>query len=290
MGLLNSNKYICLQGKHKHGLLQHQTACIKASDSRLSINQVLPNIRLSMSNEESAIEDIPQRPLLYSLLWVGFLSYAFALAPGGSAEATALDNELIQHMVTTPFDGMVNPLFVAIFNFLGVIPATYAALLLPGSKNQKFPAAPFVIGSFALGYVALAPYLAFRSLRTQVPEEDRTSITGLFESKLAAVPLIGFAAYLYYYLFSQAGATPEGLSGVLEGYLALFSSQKLVHASSIDFLILSLAMYEPMREDLSRRDSQGWGVPAWVFCLLPALGPALYLLLRPPLPSDSDSE
>ena len=55
---------------------------------------------------------------------------------GGSPEITALDNELITKMIQTPFDGTTNPIFVALFNSLGIIPAVYASLLLPGKKNQ----------------------------------------------------------------------------------------------------------------------------------------------------------
>lgn len=56
----------------------------------------------------------------------------------------------------------------------------------------------------------------------------------------------------------------------------------LVAASSIDLAILSLVVINPMREDCRRR---GWDASAALpFCLIPVLGPALYLLFRPQLP------
>eukprot|EP00951_Prasinocladus_malaysianus_P006161 scaffold43695_cov48-Prasinocladus_malaysianus.AAC.1 len=51
--------------------------------------------------------------------------------------------------------------------------------------------------------------------------------------------------------------------------------------SSVDLLILSAVIVNPMREDCRRR---GWRASkATPFCLLPVVGPALYLLLRPRL-------
>ena len=51
--------------------------------------------------------------------------------------------------------------------------------------------------------------------------------------------------------------------------------------SSFDLLILSVAISSPMREDCVRR---GWQANrSTPFLLLPVIGPALYLLLRPSL-------
>jgi len=100
--------------------------------------------------------------LAYALLWVSFVVYAFVIAPGGSPEAAAIDGTIIAKMISTPYDGTINPIFVAIFNSLGIVPAVLASLLLPGSgrlrqsegggPSQRLPALPFVIGSFALGF------------------------------------------------------------------------------------------------------------------------------------------
>ncbi len=56
-----------------------------------------------------------------------------------------------------------------------------------------------------------------------------------------------------------------------------------VHVSSIDFLILSALVVDPMSEDMDRRFFMG--PPAVAFALLPIVGPSLYLLTRPPLPA-----
>jgi hypothetical protein len=62
-----------------------------------------------------------------------------------------------------------------------------------------------------------------------------------------------------------------------------------VHVSTIDLAILSTFVFEPIREDMARR---GWwdegaanNIVARLaaFSALPVIGPALYLMLRPPL-------
>jgi hypothetical protein len=107
-------------------------------------------------------EDTAAQPprLVYALLWVSLVVYAFGIAPGGSLEAAAIDSTIIAKMISTPYDGTMNPIFVAIFNALGIVPAVLASLLLPGSgrlresegPSQRLPALPFIIGSFALGF------------------------------------------------------------------------------------------------------------------------------------------
>ena len=66
-----------------------------------------------------------------------------------------------------------------------------------------------------------------------------------------------------------------------------------VHVSSIDLLVLSAFAFEPIREDMARR---GWWDEAaegnnnlarlLAFSLVPVLGPAAYLVLRPDLPEE----
>ena len=67
------------------------------------------------------------------------------LAPGGTESAKALDMELLKTLVASPLSATVNPIFVAIFNSLGILPFVYSALLLPGAKNQNIPAWPFCL-------------------------------------------------------------------------------------------------------------------------------------------------
>jgi len=218
--------------------------------------------------------------LAYLSLWVGLLAYAFGFSPGGSAEASAIDTELIAKMISTPFDGTTNQVFAALFNALGVLPAIYASLLLPGSKGQRVPALPFVMGSFALGFFGVGPYLGLRNINTKVSSTERGRGSIVFEFKGTSLALVGFSLYLAYYALSGLLADGQCLSD----FLTLFQSQRLVHVSTIDFTILSLAVWEPLREDMKRR---GWtGPSAAAVAALPVIGPTLYLLFRNPLPQD----
>ena len=63
-----------------------------------------------------------------------------------------------------------------------------------------------------------------------------------------------------------------------------------MHVSTVDLAVLCTFAYEPIREDMCRR---GWWDPKatdndlkrlLAFSAVPLLGPAAYLLLRPPLP------
>ena len=176
-------------------------------------------------------------------------------------------------MITAPFDGSISPIFVALFNSLGVLPAVYASLLLPGGKIQKVPALPFVIGSFALGFFGIGPYLGIRTINTTVTNATRGRGSGAFEFKGASMGMLAFAAYLLYY------AIYGDFDGDrVQSFVELFNNQKLVHVSSLDFTILSIALIDPLKEDMKRRDFQF--NPVFLF---PIFGPVAYLILRPAL-------
>jgi len=89
------------------------------------------------------------------------LYYVFSgTAPPASPEETI---RLIQECI----DPTAAPsVFFVIFNSLGLMPALYAAVLLPGAKDQSpLPAAPFLAAAFFAGYGATGPYLALRAPR-----------------------------------------------------------------------------------------------------------------------------
>jgi len=203
------------------------------------------------------------------------LAYLLTHLPG----AAAIDSDIIMTMVKTPFNGSISPIFVAIFNLLGVYPLIYASLLLPGAKEQRIPALPFVVSSMALGFFGIGPYLGLREYKPNVTDESRGRGSGLFESKLFTASFAAFAGYLLYY------ATFGSFDGDrVASFLELFKSQRLVHISTIDFTILTLAIWDPLKEDMNRR---GWSGPAaGTVCALPVIGPILYLLTRDKLPTE----
>ena len=115
----------------------------------------------SSSSDEEEI-NVPGRAAL-ALGWLALGGVATTVAPSGTA---AFDAELVTSLVTSPFSGAANPIFEALFNSLGVVPAVYAALLLPGARDQpRVPTLPPVVASLALGFFALGPYLITRRVR-----------------------------------------------------------------------------------------------------------------------------
>ena len=89
-----------------------------------------------------------------------------------------------------------------------------------------------------------------------------------------------FALYLAF--FAMTGADWQSN---LNDFLSLFNSQRLVHVSTLDFMLLSIAMADPLGEDMARRGVEGSPLK---YALLPVFGPLLYLLTRPGLERDEE--
>lgn len=231
----------------------------------------------SPSSDEDFVPWTSPSRLALAAGWVALGSAAAFVAPKGTE---AFDMELITTLVSAPFSGAVNPLFEALFNSLGVVPTVYAALLLPGAKDQpRLPAAPPIVASFALGFFALGPYLILREPREAPVAKSSLGWAArtVFESKPFALFNAAFAVFLAGYAATHV--SPEAVSG----FATLWTEQSaLCCVSSCDLLVLSLAMYSAMSEDMKRR---GVFEPAKcaAFCALPVVGPTLWLVTRPPL-------
>jgi hypothetical protein len=201
------------------------------------------------------------------LLWGGFILYAFLFAPPDQPDTFTL----IQQLSTGQWSG-INPLVVALFNLMGIWPMIYAAVLLSDGQGQTIRAWPFVGLSFGLGAFALLPYLALRS-----PHRDftgsKTRLLSLVESRwLGWAIALGTVVLLSY--------------GILQGnwgdFVAQWKSSRFIHVMSLDFCLLSGLFGVVLGDDMARR---GWGDRRWfwVASLVPMLGAAFYLALRPPL-------
>ena len=254
------------------------------SQSRNPIQGQVTGLTLKAVDQpvEFLATDKPSIPLrsFYGAVWAGLTYYAFNIAPGGSTEAAAMDLELAKKMVTPPFDGSGSSIFAAVFDSLGVLPAVYGALLLPGGKQNKLPPIVPVSAMFAGGFFAIGPYLALRNYVTEgVTTSTRGRGSGAFESKVTGVLLTTFSAWLAYFAFFSGD-----FASSLKEYVDLFWTQRLVHVSTIDAAVLSLFVVDPMLEDMRRRNFEG--PPAWAFAVVPIIGPSLYLLARPPLPDE----
>jgi len=216
---------------------------------------------------------------LSALFYVGSGS-----APQGSPDETLA-------IVMNCLDTAAEPsIFFVIFNALGVLPALYAAVLLPGAKDQR-PAPPALIAtSFFAGFGGLGPYLFLRQPR---PQPISRAELGFIARTVTESKLFGVAMVLTSLGLGAKLATIPDFDAALATYWSLFDQFGIVNVSSFDLLVLSLFFFEPLREDMQRR---GWyAAPGEdpsteeiarlaAFCAVPVLGPAAYVLARPALP------
>ena len=127
---------------------------IPASRPRASTVSHISSPTVVMVEQQPALATLTGTPVRAAMAatWVGFSVYVAAFSPGSFAADG--DTALIQAAINDPTT--MNPIFFAVFNALGLIPAVNAALLLPGARDQTpLPAAPFLAGGFFLGYGAM---------------------------------------------------------------------------------------------------------------------------------------
>ena len=205
-----------------------------------------------------------QRKIIFGLIWVSFISYAFLIAPAASPDTL----DLIIDLSAGNWSG-INPLVVSLFDLMGILPAIYACLLLFDGRGQKIPAWIFVIGSFGLGAFALLPYLALRESNT-VWDGDKNRLLKILES-----PIIGIALML--------GAIALIGSGIIYGDWADFVFQwqtnQFIHVMSLDFCLLSLLFPTLIKDDSIRRGIKNPEI-FWIISFIPLFGALIYLSLR----------
>ncbi|MEB3282218.1 MAG: DUF2834 domain-containing protein [Lyngbya sp.] len=207
------------------------------------------------------------RKVFFGLLWIGFVVYAFTLAPPDQSDTFTL----IKDLSTGNWQG-INPLIVALFNLMGIWPLIYSSLLFFDGRGQKIPAWPFAIASFGVGAFAILPYLALR----QPNRNDSGSpnfflkildsrITGVILT-LGAVTLIGY-----------------GLNGGdWSNFIQQWQTSRFIHVMSLDFCLLCLLFPALLGDDLARRGMSN-SLLFWGVALLPLVGPLFYLCVRSPL-------
>lgn len=96
------------------------------------------------------------RKIGFASLWLGFVAYAFLLAPPDRPDTLAT----ITRLVSGDWMG-INPLIVALFNLMGIWPLIYASFLYSDGQGQPVRAYPFAIA--ASGSVPLPSCLTWHS-------------------------------------------------------------------------------------------------------------------------------
>ena len=202
------------------------------------------------------------------LLWVGFVAYAFLLAPPDRPDTF----ELIKNLSTGQWEG-INPLVVSLFNIMGVWPMIYSCLLFIDGRVQKIPAWPFAALSFGVGAFALLPYLALRQPTTEFAG-TKNFFLKLLDSRLTGVALtIGSAIIVAYGL----------VNGDWANFVQQWQTSRFIHVMSWDFCLLCLLFPALLGDDMARRGLKNSQL-FWLTALIPLFGPLVYLCVRPPLP------
>ena len=207
------------------------------------------------------------RTIFFGLLWTAFLGYAFLFAP--SAQPDTLD--LIINLSTGNWKN-INPLIIALFNLMGILPIIYSCFLFIDGKGQKIPAWPFATASFGVGAFAILPYLALRQPNPSWSGEKNLLLKILDSRWLGIMLTIGTAILLCFGL----------VNGDWSNFVQQWQTNQFIHVMSLDFCLLCLLLPTLIKDDLARRNITSSRI-FWLVTLIPLLGTLIYLCLRPPL-------
>jgi hypothetical protein len=211
--------------------------------------------------------------IFLGLLWLGFISYAFLLAPPDRPETFML----IQNLSTGQWNG-INPWVIALFNVMGIWPLLYFGILFADGDRQPLRAWPFAVASLAVGAFSILPYLALRTPHTDWSGQKTWGLR-IWDSRwIGAIALLGSAACLWF------GFT----NGNWSDFMRQWYTSRFIHVMSLDFLMLSVLFPTLIPDDMARRGMDSANLLRFV-PIVPLIGPCLYLMMRSPLP-DSEAK
>jgi hypothetical protein len=213
-----------------------------------------------------------QRKVTLWLLWLSFIGYAFILSPPDSPDTFTL----IKNLSTAQLDG-INPLVIALFNIMGVLPLLYGCLIYIDGRMQKIPAWLFSAASFAVGAFALIPYLALREPNGSFAGEKNWWLKIMDSRGLGGLIAIATLSLLFY------GFT----KGDWSDFVQQWQNSRFIHVMSLDFCLLCLLFPVLLADDMTRRGLKNRRI-FWAVTLLPLLGAIAYVTLRPPLPDSRE--
>lgn len=213
------------------------------------------------------------RSIAFWMLWLGFIAYAFLLAPPNDPQTFTL----IKNLSTGQWDG-INPLVIAVFNTLGLLPLAYSCLMLFDGRGQKVRAFPFVMFSFGVGAFAILPYLALRRPNPKF-EGAKSRLLKVLDSRWMGGAIA---------LTTLALLTFGIVAGDWSDFVQQWQTSRFVHVMSLDLCLLSLLPPALLGDDLSRRGLDDRRI-LWGVSLVPLLGLLVYLTLRPPLKVSSET-
>lgn len=271
--------------KQCSGLAQSRSASIRECRFRAGRNEVQTEVQEKSSNSASSTSEQSYNLLgaaVGLLLWAAFVGYALLLSPNQTPYRDMYFLEKLSGLGVD--DGVqVNAVFTQLFFMMGVWPAIYAALLVPSARSgNKIPAWPFVALSFGVGVFSLGPYFALWTPSKEAvapPSKEETqgfSRLGLkgTESRIGAWLLLAGAV---------ATVAQAALAGgaAWKAFFQLFVESRFVHVTTTDFTALCLFAPFWMWNDAEKRQWKGRDQWLPLLSVVPFLGPAIYLTLRP---------
>ncbi|KAK6238709.1 hypothetical protein QUC31_004178 [Theobroma cacao] len=217
--------------------------------------------------------------ILLFVLYGALMYYVFNLTPD---QTPSRDMYFFKKLLNLKGDDgfRMNEVLVSLWYIMGLWPLLYSMLLLPTGRSSRnsIPAWPFLVLSCFGGAYALLPYFVLWSPPPPPVEENELKKWPLnfLESKLTAGISLGAGIGLIIY---------AGLANadVWREFCQYFRESKFIHITSLDFGVLSAFAPFWVYNDMTARkwyDKGFWLLP---LSLVPFLGPALYLVLRPSL-------
>ncbi|KAL7568694.1 hypothetical protein ACA910_021690 [Epithemia clementina (nom. ined.)] len=220
--------------------------------------------------------------------YIALLAFVFN-APGQFGDPA--DAELIAKIVADPVNPGINPLYYTAFNIFATMPLILASVTCPQASKEGLPPGPFVLASSFIGFFVFGPYLIFRKQPLQqVTRSDLGWVTrNILENKLFGVSTVVFTvlALLAPDAISAYQADP---AGTWQGFVDLITSSRFCAVSLFDLLLLYgfIIALTPLDYKLRKpeaTDDEAWKV-AGLTALLPYLGSAIYMTLRPSIPEE----
>lgn len=259
---------------NKKGVLQTCYSTLN-SDNKSPDDQVLD--KDAMGGGKEGGRDWTTSILLF-VFWGGLIYYVFNLTPD---QTPSRDMYFLEKLLYLKGDDgfRMNSVLVSLWYIMGLWPLVYSMLLLPTGRSSKtnIPVWPFLILSCFGGAYALLPY--FILWRPPPPPVEENELgrwpLNFLESKLTSGILLAAGLTIIINAALNGGEWKE--------FYQYFRESKFIHITCLDFTLLSAFGPFWVYNDMTARKWYDKGSWLLLISLVPFLGPALYLVLRPSL-------